>query len=241
MSFKNKMHKRGVSKLDNLVETPDYIEVKTPVKNKWNFLKIAIPVTAGLALIVIPFSVLAANGVFSAKNASQKGDQKPGEFDPSYDDSKSGEAPGESDQMEPAAETQKDLSFTSLLEKYNIKQNYVIEVYDYADGLSPAHTFTNEQAISIVDSLKGIDSNFDSYISKLDGAKRNSMGYVMGINHRLIFKDGTHKMVSNYFSQFSSLIIDSSAFDLSTSTAYALLDSNGVEMDYDANYDETIN
>ena len=71
MSFKNKMKNRGISKLDNLTETPSYITPVQPKKSNWLWLKIAIPVTAGLALIVVPVSILAANGVFIS-NSSNK-------------------------------------------------------------------------------------------------------------------------------------------------------------------------
>lgn len=236
MSFKNKMKNRGISKLDNLIETPSYITPTKPKKFNWNFLKIAIPVTAGLALVIIPVSILIAGGSFNAQNSSKKDGVPSGDssFDPGYDVET---LPGQNSEEVSNIDT----SFLALLNNHHINGNYIIEVYDYSDGyMEPTYTFTNEQSSLINDSLKDIKSGFNLYASKLKDAKRNSSSYIMGINHRLIFKDGTNQMVGHYFSQFSSLIIDQSAFDMSTSTAYALMDSY-IEMDYDPNFDETIN
>ena len=85
MSFKNKMKNRGISKLDNLVETPDYITPVQPKKVNLNWLKIAIPVVAGLALIIVPISVISGSGLFSGRNASKSSnfaDSSP--YEPSY-------------------------------------------------------------------------------------------------------------------------------------------------------------
>lgn len=235
MSFKNKMKNRGFSKLDKLVETPDYI---TPVQKKntnLNWLKIAIPVTAGLALIIIPISVVSKVGFKGNRNSQKHSDSSPTSSDPDYG-YEGGSAPAPSDSV-----SDKDTKFDKLLEKYHIYSNITIEVYDYADGyLSPTYVFTNEESASIINSLKSLTSDFDSYDGKLTTAKRNTSGYIIGINHRLIFKDGSHKMTTNYFSQFATLVIESSAFDLSGSQAFTLMDSH-IEMDYDSSYDETIN
>jgi len=244
MSFKNKMKNRGISKLDNLVETPDYITPPTPKKVSWNWLKIAIPVTAGLALVIIPVSILGATGAFSAKNTS-KSDMAPGGGSYSDPDFNWDPTPGESGSSEgtPASDESYngDLSFENLLANHHVEGNISIEVYDYADGyMEPTYTFANEQVSSIVSSLNGIESNYDIYVSKVQSVKRNSAGFIMGINHRLIFKDDNSKMVCHYFSQLSTLVIDQSAFDLSGSEAYTLMDSF-IEMDYDPTFDETIN
>ena len=240
MSFKNKMKNRGISKLDKLVETPDYITPPTPKKVSWNWLKIAIPVTAGLALVIIPISILGATGAFSAKNAS-KHDSAPSDSsssDPEYNWDPASEG---SDYSQADESYYGDLSFETLLINHHVIGNIAIEVYDYADGyMEPTYIFTNEQASSIVSSLNGIESNYNIYVSKVQSVKRNSADYIMGINHRLIFKDDNSKMVCHYFSQLSTLVIDESAFDLSGSEAYTLMDSF-IEMDYDPTFDETIN
>lgn len=243
MSFKNKMKNRGISKLDNLVETPDYIEVKKPVKAKFNWLKIAIPVTASLVLFVLPVSIFlgfALGGVkYNAKGSGySKDDSSSYPSDPDYyfDPSEESEAPGTA--------VSKDNSFADLLVQNNVKNNYVIEIYDYADGyMTPTYTFANEEAENIITSLNTIESDFNEYVTKINSSsiKRNESGYIMGINHKLVFKDGqNNKLVGHYFSQVSTLVFDQSAFKLSGSDAYTILDSQ-IEMDYDPNYDETIN
>ena len=230
MSFKNKMKNRGISKLDNLVETPEYITPVKKPKSSWNWLKIAIPVTAGLALVIIPISIVSAIG-FKGNRSAQKGENAGHStaYDPTYD----GEsyAPGSAS----------NASFAKLLNDYNIGVNCTIEVYDYADGyLSPTYTFEGEDVTSIINSIKTINSDYSTYSGKVNSASRNTAGYLMGINHKLIFKDGTNKMVGQYFSQFVTLLIDSSAFDLTGSQAYTIMDSH-IEMDYDPTFDETIN
>ena len=62
----------------------------------------------------------------------------------------------------------------------------------------------------------------------------------MGINHRLKIKDGSNYLIANYFSQFATLVVEQSAFDLTGSDAYTIMDAH-IEMDYDPTFDETIN
>ena len=247
MSFKNKMKNRGISKLDNLVETPDYI---TPVQRKkfsWNWLKIAIPVTAGLVLVVLPASIL--TGYFLGSNKSMsKSSEMSNDYasDPAfnYDSSASPEPTGydtPGNTAESDAVSMKNESFANLLTNHNINGNYVIEVSDYADGyMEPTYAFEGEAALNIVNSLKSINSNYDTYATKLDTASRNTAGYIMGINHRLTFKDGQNEIVTYYYSQFSTLVVDASAFDLTGSEAYTIMDEH-IEMDYNPSTDETIN
>ena len=244
MSFKRKMHNRGISKLDNLVETPDYItEPKSKPKFSWNWLKIAIPVTAGLALVVIPISIFASRATASNKSANlSDGSKGNSDYSPdtSYNYGDQSFAP-ESGEGSGASASAQDSSFATLLENYNILGNYVIEVYDYADGYTnPTYTFTGEDAVDIINSLKSINSDYNAYTTKLNTANRNTSGYIMGINHRLYFKDGQNIMVAHYYSQFSTLVVDSFAFDLAESDAYQIMDAH-VEMDYDSTFDETIN
>ena len=134
MSFKNKMKNRGISKLDKLVETPDYITPPTPKKVSWNWLKIAIPVTAGLALIIIPVSILGATGAFNARNANKGGapsSDNSASYDPEYnwDPAPSDASPSSGDESYNG-----DTSFEALLTRNHVNENCVIEVYDYADG-----------------------------------------------------------------------------------------------------------
>ncbi len=235
MSFKNKMKNRGISKLDNLVETPDYIEVKKPEKRNLNWLKIAIPVAAGLALVIVPISVISANGVFRPTNSSKSGIDG-NHYSP---DSESGYSAPESQ----SGMAVKDAPFATLLTNHQINGNYVIEVYDYADGYTePTYTFSNEDSLSIINCLKGINSDMDGFSERLNASttKRNNAGYLMGINHRLIIKDGNNKLITNYFSQFSTIVVEDSAFDIKGTEAYTLMDTH-IEMDYNPDYDETIN
>ena len=255
MSFKNKMKNRGISKLDNLVETPDYIETPKPkAKFSWNWLKIAIPVTAGLVLVALPVSIFASQKFSSNKSASMNSDSKDSSEsnyspDPAfnYDDTpgtSENDNAGNSSQggsMGGDAATSANQDFATLLAQNQVLNNYVIEVYDYADGYTnPTYTFEGEDAINIIDSLESINSDYVAYITKLDTANRNTSSYIMGINHRLIFKDGQNKMVAHYYSQFSTLVVDNSAFDLTGSDAYQIMDAH-IEMDYDSTFDETIN
>ena len=253
MSFKNKMKNRGISKLDNLVETPDYITPVQPKKLSWNWLKIAIPVTAGLALVVVPVSVFAINGGFSAnsssKNADYASDSASAPSDPDYsyhgDDSYSpvpeggNSSAGEAD----ASPAIIDNNFSNLLSDHNILGNYVIEVYDYADGyMEPTYTFGNEEATNIINSISTINSDITTFNNKSNSASanRNTAGYLMGINHRLKIKDGSNYLIANYFSQFATLVVEQSAFDLTGSDAYQIMDAH-IEMDYNPTFDETIN
>ena len=256
MSFKNKMKNRGISKLDNLVETPDYITPVQPKKFSWNWLKIAIPVTAGLALVVVPISVFAANGGFDNVSASNKGSSYDSNYSPApsdsdfnyhepESDSNSGMSGGEnaaSGESTPGAAIT-DYNFSTLLINNNVLSNYIIEVYDYVDGYtSPTYTFNNEEAINIINSISTIDSDFTTFINKNSSpsANRNSSNHLMGINHRLKIKDGSNYLYASYFSQFATLVVENSAFDLTGSDAYQIMDAH-IEMDYDPTFDETIN
>ncbi len=239
MSFKNKMKNRGISKLDNLVETPDYITPTKPVKKNWNWLKIAIPVTAGLALIIVPISIISASGLFSGRNAAMKGGDKSSDnagFDPShhYD---------EPDSAAPETSVTPDATFASILIKNHINGNYVIEVYDYADGyMEPTYVFENEDATKIINSISNINSDVNAYHAKAQDptTKRNDAGRLMGINHRLTIKDNQNTLSAYYFSQFSMIYVEESAFDLTGTEAYTIMDEH-VEMDYDPDFDESIN
>lgn len=246
MSFKNKMKNRGISKLDNLVETPDYITPPTPKKVSWNWLKIAIPVTAGLALVIIPISILGATGAFSAKNAS-KSDMAPGDNSYSDPDFNWDPTPGESDSSEgtPASDesNNRDLSFENLLANHHVEGNISIEVCDYADGYTePTYIFVGDDSVNIINSLKGIDSDISAYNAKRNAStvNYNSSKYLMGISHELRFNDGTHSFMGMYYSQFTTFVVEDSAYDLTGSEAYTLMDAH-VEMDYNPTYDETIN
>ena len=243
MSFKNKMKNRGISKLDNLTETPDYITPPTPKKVSWNWLKIAIPVTAGLALIIIPVSILGATGAFNARNANKGGaprSDNSASYDPEYnwDPAPSDASPSSGDESYNG-----DTSFEALLTRNHVNENCVIEVYDYADGyMEPTYTFIGEEATNIINSLKTISSDISAYNTKRNSSSvnLNSSKYLMGINHRLRFKDDTNSFMGMYYSQFSTLVIEDSAFNLTGSEAYTLMDAH-VEMDYDPTFDETIN
>ena len=242
MSFKNKMKNRGISKLDNLTETPDYITPPTPKKVSWNWLKIAIPVTAGLALVIIPISILGATGAFSAKNAS-KHDSAPSDSSSSDPEFNWDPVPGGSDYSQADESYYGDLSFETLLINHHVIGSIAIEVYDYADGyMEPTYTFIDDEATNIINSLKGINSNISAYNTKKNAStvNLNSSQYLMGINHRLRFNDGTNSFVGMYYSQFSTFVVEDSAFDLTGSEAYTLMDAH-VEMDYDPTFDETIN
>ena len=233
MSFKNKMKNRGISKLDNLVETPDYITPVKPKKVSWNWLKIAIPVVAGLALIVIPISIISGSGLFANKSAL-KGDYSSHDGYDNY-------APSEPTYKDETSQI--DTSFQQLLAKHSVGNNFIIEVYDYADGYTePTYTFEGEIKQTIANSLAMINSDYDAYYTKVSSpsTNRNSAGYIMGINHRLIFKNGNNKLVAHYFSQFATLVVDQSAFDLTGSLAYSTMDEH-IEMDYNPTFDETIN
>ena len=253
MSFKNKMKNRGISKLDSLVETPDYITPVQPKKVGWNWLKIAIPVTAGLALVVVPISVFAANGGFSANSSSKSANQTsdssfaPGDPDFNYhgDDSYSPAPEADNSVVGEAGASANiiDNNFSTLLSEHNIFGNYVIEVYDYVDGyMEPTYTFGNEEAVNIINSISTIDSDITTFNNKYSSASsnRNSAGYLMGINHRLKIKDGSHYLIAHYYSQFATLRVENSAFDLTGSDAYQIMDAH-IEMDYDPTFDETIN
>ena len=236
MSFNSKMKNRGISKLDNLVETPDYITPVSKKKKSWNWLKIAIPVTAGLALIIIPISVISANGGFVGSSKSSEHYSSPAS-EANYDSSEN------SNGGAPESSYVSDQGFSNLLNDHGVSQNCVIEVYDYSDGyMSPTYTFTGEEVTNIINSISSIDSDISTFNNKCNSpsANRNSAGYLMGINHRLIFKDGNHQLVGNYFSQFATLVIEQSAFDLTGSDAYTIMDIH-IEMDYDSSFDETIN
>ena len=261
MSFKNKMKNRGISKLDNLVETPDYVTPVQPKKVGWNWLKIAIPVTAGLALIVVPISVFAANGGFSANSSSKSANQTsdssfaPGDPEYNYDSMPAPSGEAESNVPPIYADTSDtnidpelmDLNFSAILAKYEIFDNYVIEVNDFIGGAKhQTYIFTGEEANAIVNSLNGLVSDYNAYKAKekSDDVDKNKNGYLMGINYQFIFKDGlddaaVHKLRCGYISQFATMLVECSAFDLTGSVAYSIMDTY-IEMDYDPTFDETI-
>ena len=238
MSFKKKMHNRGITKLDNLVETPSYIGEEKPIKTRFNWLNIAIPVAAGLVVLAVPLSIALAGG-FNAKSASKVNEDN---YSGAGDIHNGSTTQNDSDGINEGSII-KDLSFSQLLDYEGVSNNISIEVYNYGEGgfVTLAHTFSDESVTNIVNSLNTVESNYDSLVGQMDSSStsRNASGHLMGINHKIVFKSGDNKLVAQYYSQFHSLSTYKSSFDINGSVAYTILDEF-VEMDYDSTFDETI-
>ena len=254
MSFKKKMHDRGISKLDNLVETPNYITPKKPVKTRLNWLKFAVSIAAGLVVLAVPISLM-ASGVFNAKSAQKSSNisLEDGSSDANYGFSpsdsmdsvpgESGSAPANNEAQADEISTMKNKSFADLLAFEGLSNDIEIEIYNYAEGgyTNLVCTITGNDASSIINSLKTINSDYDLYTTSLTSstANRNENGRLLGINHKIVFRDSTHKLISNYYSQFTTLASYESGFNITNNEAFTILDTY-VEMDYDSTYDETI-
>lgn len=254
MSFKNKMHKRGISKLDSLVETPDYITPKKPAKTSLNWLKFAVPIAAGLVVLAIPIT-MAASGILGGKSSKKSSSPDSSHYsDPdfNYDDNPASipsdaEEHGSTPSGEPNPDSTpinyKNDSFGNLLTNSNVKENISIDVYNYGTGgyVNLVSTITGEDVTKIINSLNTINSDYVSYTNAVSStsANRNENNRLLGINHKIVFKDGDNKLTTYYYSQFTTLTTYESAFNISGSEAFTILDTY-VEMDYDPAYDETI-
>ena len=240
MSFKKKMQNRGISKLDNLVETPDYITVEKPIikqnSSRFAWLKVAIPVLAGLVILAIPTTILIRGGL-SISGASKQsnydgGDKSDGSQEPSS---------GEKDDEYSLLTFPKNSGLSYMLEDQAMVENALsIKVYNYPFDSNLVMTLEGETATEIIDSLKLVPSNYDGYVNSINNPSinRNSAGYIMGINHKFVISDGNKSLELHYFSQLSTIVAYESAFDISGRATFTLLDAL-IEMDYDPTFDET--
>ena len=216
MSFKKSFKKQGISKLDNLVDTPNYIKpVEAPKKVGLSpiFWKIAVPVLSAGLLIGIPVIVISNMSMNSAKSSNLSGDPADAGSSPQSDPANP--SPGEP-QLDPLDTLVFDSleyqrfnpnyeSTNQLLHEDYLNVDFTLQIADllgekvadlskemneslYTNGGYSLYHFKGSQATSSLIAY----NNQDYYFYILNSAKRNesfeNISTIRGLNGDMTIK-----------------------------------------------------
>ena len=227
-----------LSKLDNIVETPDYIKDIKPAGNKsFPLWKLFVPAAAVLAIaIVIPITIR-----MTATNKGSMVSDKSG-YDVPEGNKEGGQNSSEPQSTGDSSSLLIDANFSTVLNSSGLNEGIYILAYKYHKNSYSelVYTFDISTSKQIINSVNNINSDLVKYNNKssLDNVVANSQGDPMGINYKLIFTDGEHTLNTYYHSQFKTITAINSAYDISGSEAYNILNER-INMEYDSQYDQS--
>ena len=212
MSFKSKMRKRGINKIDSLVETPESITLVTPKKNfnpKW--LTILVPIAASIVVvtaIVLPIA-FNMNKMGGSESQIDKSDNQGEEGWYSGDDSPGSNNGGAVDQ-DASESPLSTLYYNGVYYSLINPQESVVNIYKNYLRLD----LSNPSTDYLGDKITDINSSINPLLGEIGGY---SLYHVKNSNSNGVLVANNGETTYFYFAEpYIALPVDASLTDILT-------------------------